>query len=58
MKMNSPNHTSITQRTESTFQSKNQRTRLFSSILKDKRFMYLEQIAMTLLVISLWLAVS
>jgi hypothetical protein len=56
--MNRPNDTSITQRSENPFLSRHQRARLFSSIMKDKRFMYLEQIAMVLLAISLWLAAS
>jgi hypothetical protein len=38
--------------------SKSQRDRIYSSIMSDKRFMVLEQIAMALLVLSLWLAVS
>ena len=50
--------TAITRPSDHSLLSKSQRDRICSSIMSDKRFMVLEQIAMALLVLSLWLAVS
>ncbi len=55
--MNRQSNTSITHRSQHTLRSRNHRARLVSAMLNDKRFMYLEQIAMALLLLSLWLAV-
>ncbi|MBL4820361.1 MAG: hypothetical protein JKY98_05135 [Gammaproteobacteria bacterium] len=56
--MSKDNDPAVSQQSDDTISSGCLRNRLVSSIVKDRRFMILEQLAMVILAISLWMAVS